>query len=50
MKKWANDSFSIMAVNDEYPTEHLNALSGIIVHVSPPNSSFEKADEVGFTE
>jgi len=27
-----------MAVNDEYPTEHLDALSGIIVHVSPFNA------------
>jgi hypothetical protein len=50
MKQRADDSFSIMAVNDEYPTEHLNALSGIIVHVSPPQPILGKADEVGFTE
>jgi len=37
-------SFSIMAVNDEYPTEQLNALSGIIVHVSPsPPTHFYKS-------
>jgi len=39
-----------MAVNDEYPTEHLDALSGIIVHVSPPQTIIGKADEVGFAE
>jgi hypothetical protein len=50
MKQRADDSFSIMAVNDEYPTEHLNALSGIIVHVSFHQSIIGKADEVGFAE
>jgi hypothetical protein len=39
-----------MAVNDEYPTEHLNALSGIIVHVCPPQTVLGKADGIGFTE
>jgi hypothetical protein len=39
-----------MAVNDEYPTEHLNALSGIIVHVRLTPNLLVKADGAGFTE
>jgi hypothetical protein len=30
----ADSSFSILAVNDEYSVEHLNALSALIVYVS----------------